>query len=200
MAKDIELLRKKVRSRLSYKRYAHTLSVEKAALSLAEIFMPERKEEISIAALLHDITKELTYEEHVELINDSGLLLTDEDLSISPSLHSISAFSVITRDFLEYSNKDILSSVYNHTLGDDDMSLFDKIVFFADYIEDSRPYESSKRIREYFYENIVDKSPEKQIAVLDDAIRMCLEATFEHLNKIGRPIHSRSLRFYESLK
>ena len=52
---SITSLRLKVKDRLSEKRYVHTLGVEKMARHLGTILLSDRLNELSAAALLHDI-------------------------------------------------------------------------------------------------------------------------------------------------
>ena len=56
-----------VRSRLSDKRYQHTLNVKKMAVKLAKIY-GEDEERAALAALLHDSAKEISKDEMRELM------------------------------------------------------------------------------------------------------------------------------------
>ena len=95
-------LRASVKARLSAKRYEHTIGVEAMAIRLGWILMPDKIYELRAAALLHDISKEIPYEEQVDLLSKSTVVYTDEDLSVKPALHSISAVPIIEKDFAEF--------------------------------------------------------------------------------------------------
>ena len=55
---QIDSLRREVGRRLSKKRFAHTLGVEKMAVLLGELCLPDMIDRLHVAALLHDISKE----------------------------------------------------------------------------------------------------------------------------------------------
>ena len=96
---SISTLRKEIKKRLSEKRYSHTLGVEQMAMYLGAIILPDKIDELCIAALLHDVTKELSYDEQIRLLNESGANCSDEDISVKPAIHSISAVPLIKKDF-----------------------------------------------------------------------------------------------------
>ena len=60
-------LREKVKLEMGEKRYFHTHEVEKMAIRLGEIYAPDKIDMLRAAALLHDITKERSDEEHIEI-------------------------------------------------------------------------------------------------------------------------------------
>ena len=57
-------LRERVKPYLTDKRYLHTLAVEEEAAALGSVYLPSDISRLRAAALLHDITKKLTAEEH----------------------------------------------------------------------------------------------------------------------------------------
>ena len=65
-----------VKARLSPKRYMHTEGVKKCAELLGSRLLPDALKELSAAALLHDISKELTWEEQLSIISVSGFPIT----------------------------------------------------------------------------------------------------------------------------
>lgn len=194
---DISNLYVEVEKRLSEKRYKHTLGVEQMALRLGEIYLPEKLAELRCAALLHDIAKELPEVEQLNLMRASSLSLTDEDFNTPSAYHSFAAPALILKDFPEFSTPDILSAVFNHTLGATDMSLFDKIIFIADYIEEGRVYESCSKTRKFLFDSLED-GVDKLVA-LNRAICLSIESTRESLMARGRKMNSRSIQLLNSL-
>ena len=150
-SKELSTLREKVRLSLSEKRFLHTLGVEKAARKIAEFCLPDMKDELSVAALLHDIAKEYDTEALLRFIDEDGIILSDVDRLTAAALHSYAAPCVIKKYFPEYATKEILNACRNHTLGSADMSLFEEIIFIADYIEDGRSYDSCINVRDKLY-------------------------------------------------
>ena len=55
---QIDFLRREVRGRLSEKRFSHVLGVERMAVKLGELCLPDMLDKLHVAALLHDISKE----------------------------------------------------------------------------------------------------------------------------------------------
>lgn len=137
----------KIKPYMSEKRLKHTLGVAEMAEKLAAFSIPERTEELIVAALLHDISKELSHDEQMDMIKLDGILLEDDELCSPEIFHSYTAPYVIKRDFPEYASEDILSAVRNHTVGAVDMTVFDEIIFLSDYIEEGRTYQSCIDLR-----------------------------------------------------
>ena len=187
----LSALRECVAKRLSKKRFNHTLRVEAAAVRIAEFCLPESISELRAAAILHDLTKELDDKEQF-LIMKSFDSLSD---AISPPLyHSITAPAVIKRDFPEFATENVLSAVYNHTTGAADMSLFDEIIFIADYIEDGRTYTSCVEVRDKLYSSLsLARDREECIAHLHDATIMALNNSITELVRSGKYLDPRTV-------
>ena len=181
----IAALKKEVQARLSERRFNHTLRVLKATEKIAAFCLPESISELRAAALLHDVTKELDSGEQVRLLKLLGVS-TDEMLS-PPVFHSITAPMVIRRDFPEFATENVLSAVYNHTTAACDMSLFDEIVFIADYVEDGRTYPSCVAVREALYSAFsLAKDREECIMHLHDATIAALDNTITEIVRAGK--------------
>ena len=156
---SLQKLEKSVATRMSEKRFLHTLGVKSAAEFIAG-FIPELdNSELSAAALLHDIAKELSASDTMGIIAGMNQI-TEADLVCQSVHHSLVAPVVICRDFPEYKTKNILSAVKNHTTGAPDMSIFDEVIFLSDYIEEGRSYPSCVSVRRAFYEGI-DRADDK---------------------------------------
>jgi predicted HD superfamily hydrolase involved in NAD metabolism len=192
-AEDIRAVSNEVRKRMSEKRFLHTNSVLKAANRIGSFFESIDLSELSIAALLHDITKELPYEKQLELLEKSGVSISQEDRETPAVLHSLSAPIIIKRDFSKYATESILSSVKNHTMGEAEMSVFDRIVFIADYVEDSRSYESCKIVRKSLYDALsLGNSTKTNEYFLNKAIYDSIVFTENEVLNKGRKLNSKS--------
>ena len=88
-------LRETVRARLSEKRCRHTLAVEDMAARLCALYCPEETEKLRAAALLHDITKELSVSEQVVLCHAYGIPISEDDLLAPKTLHARTAAAQI---------------------------------------------------------------------------------------------------------
>ena len=150
----INNLRQIVRTYISGKRLDHTVAVEKEIQRLGEIFLPDRITELRAAALLHDITKTLTFEEHLSIYEKYGATPSDSCLHAHKLLHSQTAALVVERELPQYALPDIISAILNHTSGQRKMSVFDCLLFLADYIEESRTFEDCLVLRSFFWDGI----------------------------------------------
>jgi len=195
--RQIDILRKRVEGSMSKKRFLHTVGVEKCAKGLGEIFIPDSVNELRAAALLHDIAKEIPKEDQIALLKESGVPLSNEDFSTEGVIHSFCAPLIIKRDFSEYASANILSAVFNHTVGEPDMSIFDKIIFISDYAEEGRTYPSCKRVREFLFFGLDSLSESERMVRLDEAVLMSIDGALEALTRMGAEINS---RMYETRK
>lgn len=192
--KDLEDLMRKVKEQVSNYRYIHILGVRDAAIKIAGYCYTGDISEIAAAAILHDISKEYSVAEQFEMMEKSKIEFSDTDLMSEPVFHSFTAPYVIKQNFPKYSTKNILSSVFNHTTGAPDMSIFDEIIFVADYIEDGRKYDNCIAVREKIYSSFSRaKDREECIAHLHNATIMALEFTIIDLIKNKRVLNERTV-------
>lgn len=192
-----EALINKVKARLSPKRFEHTLGVCRMTEILAEQCLPKRKNELAVAALLHDIAKELTVEEQMQIISKEHIILTPADTTAV--LHSYVAPYIVKNEFSDFATPDILSAVANHTVGAADMSVFDEIIFLSDYIEEGRTYNDCVETREYVLSSLIDGNLEANLNVLHTACVMSIDRTCKNLVEKGKIVNPRSLDAKEAL-
>jgi predicted HD superfamily hydrolase involved in NAD metabolism len=190
---SINSLKQSVSARLSQKRFSHTASVACAAVRLAEYCIPEFKSEIEVAAFLHDITKEYTYEENINIIRTEGLRLDAEDFESPAILHAFTAPEIIKREFPEFATERIISAVYNHTIGAPDMSLIDEIIFLADFIDDTRTYDASIELRKYVWESMKSNDVEANIKTVHKACIKAIDFTLINLIENKKQINSKNI-------
>ena len=190
----LDELRETIRTRISEKRYVHTLGVERMAVALGEILLPERIDELAVAALLHDVAKELTYEAHIELLKSSDVRYTKEDLLSKPALHSIAAVPLILREFPKFATHDILSAVANHTLGAPEMSIFDEIIFISDYAEEGRTYPICIEVHNFLMSEInKNHTYAENVLALHSASLKATVSTIDSLTRRNEIINPRTL-------
>ena len=186
------VLRSSVRKSMSEKRYLHTLGVEKMARYLGGVILQDKVDELSAASLLHDIAKECSYEEHLNLVSTLDYI-TQEDIETKPALHSYAAVNLIKKEYPAYATPDILSAVANHTLGAPGMSVFDEIIFISDYAEEGRTYKTCIEVREYLLKNVsITKSHEDNLSALHNASHKALIATISSLSLRNEKINERT--------
>lgn len=139
MKKDKELyerVEKAVDKRLSGKRLKHVHSVSKTAVKLAKLY-GVNEFDAKLAGILHDWDKLLTDEEFPARMEELGIEPPEHVELLWPVLHSFTGALAVKREFPELSDE-IISAIYNHTLGAVEMSDLDKVIFIADIIEPLR--------------------------------------------------------------
>lgn len=192
---ELSALMTAVKIRLSEKRFLHVISVVEAAKKIGNYFPGIDLSELSAAALLHDITKEMKVEEHISLIEKEYGTLSDEDRETVAILHSLSAPVIVKKDFSEYASENVLSAVLNHTMGAPGMSVFDRIIFISDYVEQTRTYDSCVKVRRELYDSLSqEKGYKNNELALNKAVYDSLDFTENQVLKQGRTLNSRSLK------
>ena len=145
-------LREKVGRDMSAKRYNHTLEVEKMAARLAALYAPEKTDELRAAALLHDITKEYSNEQHRAVCAEYGVEISELTASAPKTFHAITAALLIPKLYPDFASEDIIDCVRWHTTARADMSIPEAIVYLADYIDMSRSFEDCVELRSFFWD------------------------------------------------
>ena len=187
-------LRNRVSVLLSEKRFAHTLGVECAAAELGRHLLPESIYELRSAALLHDVAKELSKDEQVAIMRRSGMTFTDEDYASEPLYHAFAAPTIIKERFTEFATENILSSVLFHTSADANMSLFDEIIFIADFIEEGRKYDACKEVRLELLSALKSETEiEKKLRILHLFVLRVIDFTVKYLENKGKTVNSRMI-------
>ena len=182
-------LRETVKSSMSAKRSFHTLAVEQMAIRLGKIYAPNDICVLRAAALLHDITKELSTEEQITLCAIYGIELSDNDIFAPKTLHARTAAEKIKRDFKCFADEKVINAVRWHTTGREHMSMVEKLIYLADYIDDSRKFEDCVKLRSFFFDFDFDNSSEEaKLAHLRDTLILSYDMTISALLESGAPV------------
>jgi nicotinate-nucleotide adenylyltransferase len=198
---QINALRERMSGVISSFRFGHTLGVENMAARLARIYCPEKELMLRAAALLHDITKEIKFEDHLAIFKKYGFEPIGEQLSVPPTLHALSAALIIPDEYPEFADGELIDAVRYHSTGRDGMTLSEKIIYLADYIEETRKYEDCIALREEFFASSPEKMDEKEkLSHLNRVMLHSIELTVEDLASQGKIIERGTLEAAESLK
>ena len=175
-------LREKVKNEMGEKRYFHTLEVEKMAIRLAQIYAKDQISMLRAAALLHDVTKERTTEEHIAICEGAGLLVLKAERKSPKMFHAKTAALIIPDKYSEFATEELISAVRYHTTGRPNMTITEKIIYLADYIDMSRKFEDCVALRDYFFDFDFEKATEEEkIAHLNDTLIMSYNLTIRGL-------------------
>lgn len=175
---NIDLIKADLKEKLPKKRYEHTLGVAYTAAALAMCY-GEDILKAELAGILHDVAKA---KKSFELKDDmKGYIdpYTDGDYvalvadKAPQILHAIYAPYLAKKDY-KIEDKDILSAIRWHTTGKKDMTMLEKIVFVADYIEPNRKkLPDLDRIRTLSFHDI------------SEAVKVIAKSTIEYLGSQG---------------
>lgn len=142
----------KLKTMISEKRLQHSLNVRDVAVSLAEHYGSDVKK-ARIAGILHDCAKGFRYDESLRFVKEYELELDKISLKNYALLHAPIGAKIAQVEF-GIIDEEILNAIRFHTTGRENMTLLEKIVCLADYIEPSRNFEGLARIRELAFVNI----------------------------------------------
>ena len=174
---DLEWLRAQAKTLLNPRRVPHVLGCEEEAVRLAERW-GEDIWDAAEAGILHDITKKLDGDEQLLLCRKYGIMMDAIELESSKLLHSKTG-AMLAQDRFGVSDR-VRDAIYWHTTGRPDMTLLEKIIYMADYIEPNRNFEGVDELRKLAYED------------LDKAMILGLEMSIEDLTSRGIDPHPRS--------
>ena len=180
MKYSIEEIQKILKKDLKENRYNHTVGVQYTSICLAMKYGYDL-ELAEVAGLLHDCAKELSGKKLIEICRENGEAISETELK-SPFLLHGKAGACMARDHFGITNPMILDAIRYHTTGRPNMTLLDKIVFTADYIEPGRKKaENLKELRQMAFEN------------LDEAVLCILEQTLKYLEACNSEIDSQTI-------
>ena len=196
---ELNDLREAVKTRMGEWRFAHTLAVEREIVKLGEIYLPQNIYRLRIAALLHDVTKELSAEEQIAFCDRNGIPLSDEERATPKTLHAKTGAYLAAREFSHLVDEEILDAIDKHTTGGENMSLFAKLLYLSDYIEDTRTFSDCVRLRKMFWNGFDDLPKNKRGEHLDRVLLASLDMTIDALRKSSSFVSSATLRAREFL-
>lgn len=134
--KDFKKIQEKLMHTLDEARYEHTLGVMYTAGCMAMAHAYDVKKAM-LAGLLHDCAKCMTHEDSLLLCDKYGVEVTASELDNKALLHA-KAGAILARIEYDICDEDILHAIKVHTTGEPNMSILDKIIYIADYIEPGR--------------------------------------------------------------
>ncbi|MCM1112264.1 MAG: bis(5'-nucleosyl)-tetraphosphatase (symmetrical) YqeK [Muribaculum sp.] len=183
--KTIELkkLRKAMEKSLDDKRFEHTLGVEYTAAALAMCHGASVKN-AQLAGLLHDCAKCLSDEKRLSICEKHNISINEIERR-NPALLHAKVGSFLAMEEYEVNDSDVIHAILNHTTGRPGMSVLEKIIFVADYIEPGRAKAPHlDEIRRLAFVN------------LDAALLRILEDTLAYLEAGGGEIDPMTRRTY----
>lgn len=184
---DLAALQYAVTQRLSPGRIAHTLSCMREALRLAGD-RPVDRDVLSRAALLHDVTKELSLADHLKICDQWDIILSCPGEDCPAVLHQFTGAAVAEHEFGQSSA--VCACIRSHTTGCVGMTEEQQILFLADLTEPERSIAGDPHV-----------CLVRRLAELDTLQACAEQLSFEidRLRAAGRPVYPDTLAAYEDI-
>ena len=179
-----EELYEDVKSRLSEKRFKHTEGVIKRAVEYAKVYNANM-EDTKLAALAHDIAKEIPQEEAFNLIKKYEIELDEIEKVNFNLIHSKLGAEIVKEKY--GFNEDIINAIKYHTTGRENMSILEKIIFLADATEENRAYKELDNLVNMIKDNI------------DEGMLFTLKWIFNDITNKKYLLHLDSVKAYNFL-
>lgn len=170
---------------LTPKRWAHCKSVAAYGYDLAQRWGADPVKAY-LAGSLHDIARELSSKEMLDLAGERGRQLSPQEEEHPILLHGyISAMAA--QENYSVTDKDVLHAMEVHTLGCEEMSLLDKIIYLADAIEPLRSFPGIEELRDMAFKD------------LNQALLQCIDQSVGYLRDKGLTPHPTTIKMKENL-
>lgn len=186
---DTEQYFTEMKKALKPDRYRHSVGVAYTAASLAMVHGADIRKALT-AGILHDCAKNISHEEQLKLLRKHNIEVTESEKGNQGLLHAKSGMYLAESKY-GIVDPEILGAIRWHTTGRPEMSLLEKIVYVADFIEPHRkPLECLPAIRRTAFENI-DR------AVMDIAGEVT--GYLDTLSAVADPMTMETYRYYKNL-
>ncbi|HAK72730.1 MAG TPA: phosphohydrolase [Sporomusaceae bacterium] len=176
---DMENIIKSLAAKLTSKRLRHSLGVSETARVLAERFGAQ-PEKARLAGLIHDCARELSNNNLLQMAKSFGIVISDVEMA-NPSLLHAPVGAYLAKAEFGIMDEQVLQAVKLHTTGGPAMTILDKVVFLADYIEPNRSFPGVDQIR-----NLAQTD-------LDQAVLAAYDQTLRFVIAQGGLIHTASV-------
>ena len=173
-----------VKKQLTEHRYQHTLGVMETAIWLAEKYGANVKK-AELAAIFHDYAKFRPKDEMINIIREQNM--PSDLLDYNGELWHAPVGAYLVEKEAGITDREILDAIRYHTSGRTGMTLLDKIIYLADYIEPGRHFPGVEEVRESAKQN------------LDQALIQADKNTIQFLMKRNQTVYPDSFHTYNHL-
>ncbi len=180
-----EQLRAVSYSMMYAKRIPHVQGTEEEAVKLAQRWGGD----VSLArraAILHDCTKYYTVDEHFAICEKYHVELDALERQSEKLLHAKTGAALACHVFGQ--PEEVQAAIYFHTTGKGGMTVLEKILYLADYMEPHRDFPGVERLRALAYTD------------LDAAVALGCEMSIAEMEEKGREVHPNTRAALNSLR
>ncbi|KAB7708706.1 HD domain-containing protein [Bacillus aerolatus] len=173
-----------VKEQITEHRYVHTLGVVESAITLAERYGAD-VEKAEMAAIFHDYAKFRPKAEMAAIIEQQQM--DPQLLSFHSELWHAPVGAFLVQKEAGIADEAILNAIKYHTSGRAGMTLLEKVIYAADYIEPGRHFPGVEEVRELAKND------------LDAALIQALKNTIQFLMKRNEPVYPDTFHTYNDL-
>ena len=173
-----------VKVQLTEHRYQHTIGVMETAIKLAEKYGGD-VQKAELAAIFHDYAKFRPKEEMKQIIVDQKM--PAELLEYNSELWHAPVGAYLAEKEAGITDEEVLDAIQYHTSGRVGMTLLDKIIYLADYIEPGRHFPGVEEVR-----SLADED-------LNKALIQSMKNTIQFLMKKNQPVFPDTFKAYNSI-
>ena len=189
---NLAKLRQEMEQTLERKRFEHTLGVAYTAANLAMVHGADVDKAL-VAGMLHDCAKCMSHRKQIALCRKNHIQLSQIETEEHSTLLHAKAGCCLARKKYGITDEDILRAISYHTTGRPHMSLLEKIIYIADYIEPGREHakrtaadiQNLQKVRKLAYQD------------LDETLCKILSDTLDYLVRKGGVIDGITRQTYE---
>lgn len=183
----LEKVKKKLEKELDKHRYVHTLGVMYTAAALAMRYGYDMETAMK-AGLLHDCAKCIPNAKKISLCEREDIAISEIERA-NPSLLHAKLGAFLAKSEYGIQDENILHAIEVHTTGCPDMTLLDKIIYIADFMEPSR-------------DEAPNLSAVRKLAFtdLDGCLFQILEDSMKYLQNKKAPVDSMTETTYDYYK
>lgn len=183
MNEAIHNMRKKVKKYLDKNRYNHTLGVMYTAGALAMRYGADLDRALT-AGLLHDCAKCIPNNKKIRMCQKNRISISSAEYANPSLLHAKLGAFLASREY-HVNDRSVLNAIACHTTGKPEMTLLDKIIYIADYIEPNRAeLPNMSEARRLAFEDI------------DECLYMLLRDSLVYLQTKGLPVDPATEKTY----
>ena len=181
MKEELLHIKKELSKKLKKERFEHTVGVMYTSASLAMRY-GANIEKAMTAGLLHDCGKYCSAKEQLKLCEKYKITLTDLEHSMPALIHAKLGAYLAENEY-GIKDREVLDAITYHTTGRPEMTMLEKILYIADYIEPMR-YKASRlpEIRKLAFEDL----DECMYEILKDTLEYLEEDSAEDIEPTSR--------------
>lgn len=182
---NIEQTNKWLQAHLTKERYIHSLSVAEEAARLAGRLGADRNKAF-LAGLIHDCAKDMPPQ---DLLNEAAKfdIIPNMAEKMNPDLLHGPIGAVYCRTVFGIEDPEISRAIELHTTGGPEMTLLDKIIYLADYVEPGRKFSGVEQVRALLQTDV------------DDALLAAIDNTLVYVIRRGFIVHPLSVEAHNAI-